>query len=555
MEDPTTHIQDNLDFAEIAAYNAIQSIYSLGGEILYDHYIEQKSVSFAVQNLQSILANTLEAHYVRHDLGDPEIWKADEEPVPCKIDSWARNSIPVKKKIKMPSVETTTQQVPADMKSVKSFKSSRSAFTQVKQLNKTLRGMQGEVIEETKGQPIPIQQENEEISEEEEQMRQRKEREMKRKREERERIRQRKEEEDEKEKKIVKEAEDLKNKTFTYDNKGKIVIVNPLKYDTIPPTALVVKYTLPVPIVEENPKDQKKPKKDQTKEFSIVKARKQVPVQEQEWVKNVTSVAPPIFDTIKLTTGVSIIEGGRTKYPVNQAGGDLKTMTRREYRTLSEHRPNPSIMNMADNLNLSNDKRSPRSSQESFKPGSNNTQSKKDLLESIPDFEEPNHDVEELSEEESLSGSKSVKIPRSNTSNKDRILQYGQTIEETEEMNPVEKFNVSILKNKQWGTNPPFKQAFLPDKIPKKHPNDKEAWRLYADQIKKPKDDPFASVKELWEKRSSSLKKPRDRPFIERVEKKKRMPPPPFGQTMVNHVPEITGIGSSGAYLSADFNS
>ncbi|CAG9321048.1 unnamed protein product [Blepharisma stoltei] len=555
MDDPFTQIQEDLENAEVAAYHAIQSIYSLGGEILYDHYIDQKSVSFASQNLQSLLANTLEAYFIRHDLGETEAWKEDQEPVPCKIDTWARASIPVKKKIKMPSVETSNQQLPADMRSVKSFRSSRSVFNQVNKLNKTVRGMQGEVIDEVKGQPIPIAQDKEDISEEEEQMRQRKEREMKRKRDEKERIRLRKEEEEEKEKKIVREAEDLKHKLFTYDSKGKIVLVNAIKYDTIPPTAMIMKYTLPVPVVEENSsKDQKKPKKE-TKEFSIVKARKQAPLQEQEWVKNVTSVAPPIFDTIKLSAGVTVVEGSRTKYPNHQSSEKLKTMTRKEYRTLTDQHIPTNYKDIVDNPRDNYDRKSsPQSSQESFKPGSN-IQSKRDLLESIPDFDEENHDVEELTEEDSMAEKPSVKLPKPDTrSKKDRILQYGQSIEETEEMNPVEKFNLSILRNKQWGTNPPFKQAFVPDKIPKKHPNSKEALQIYGDQIKKPKDEPFASIKELWEKKSTSLKKPRDRPFIERVEKKKRMPPPPFGQTMVNAMPD-SGLAASGSHLSASFNS
>lgn len=552
MEDP--FIQEDLDVAEVAAYSVIESIFALGGEILYDHYIDEKSVSFSVQSVTSLLANTVEAYYLRHDTGEVAVWQQDQEPVPCKIDTWARGAIPVKKKYKMPAVETSNQQQAADMRSVKSFRSSRSGFAKVSKMNKTIRNLNNntQTIDEVKGQSIPIAQDKEEISEEEEQMRQRKEREMKRKKDEKERLRLRKEEEDEKEKKIVKEAEELRNKQFTYDTRGKLMLVNSIKYDAIPPAALVMKYTLPISLNEDQQGANKKLKKENTKEFSIIKARKQAPATEQEWVKNVTSVAPPIFDTIKLAPGVSLIEGARSKFPTHQAS-ETKTMTRREYKSLADYQPSNygALLDNPGQTGLEK-KSSTVSSHDSFRPASN-VQSKKDLLESIPDFED-NHDVEELDEEDSFAERPSVKPKVDRLSKKDRILQYGETVEETEEMNPVEKFNIGILRNKQWGNNPPYKQAYIPDKMPK-HPNSKEQWEIYGDQIRKPKDEPFATIKELWAKNEKAIKKPRDRPYIERVEKKKRMPPPPFGQTMVNAMPENAVLAGSGSHLSASYNS
>lgn len=69
---------------------------------------------------------------------------------------------------------------------------------------------------------------------------------------------------------------------------------------------------------------------------------------------------------------------------------------------------------------------------------------------------------------------------------------------------------------------------------------------LYGDILKKPKDKPFITPKELWENKAPQMKKPRDRPNIERVDKKTRMPPPPYGYTMINAFPEMIGLGSLG---------
>ena len=43
---------------------------------------------------------------------------------------------------------------------------------------------------------------------------------------------------------MSREAEELKNKPFTYDKDGNIVLINPVKYDKLPPTALSAKPTI-----------------------------------------------------------------------------------------------------------------------------------------------------------------------------------------------------------------------------------------------------------------------------------------------------------------------
>ena len=106
-----------------------------------------------------------------------------------------------------------------------------------------------------------------------------------------------------------------------------------------------------------------------------------------------------------------------------------------------------------------------------------------------------------------------------------------------DEENPIEKFNKDIIKNKQWGINPAMKKPLIVEKV-KKKPDDRGLKDIYGDILKKPKDQPFITVDELWKTHGVKLKKPRDRPNIEKIEKKSRPPPPPYGFTMINALPE-----------------
>jgi hypothetical protein len=125
-----------------------------------------------------------------------------------------------------------------------------------------------------------------------------------------------------------------------------------------------------------------------------------------------------------------------------------------------------------------------------------------------------------------------------------KVTRFGHSFEVNEQSGPNDRFNSEILKNKNWGLNPAGKEPRVVDRLPKKA-STREIRELYGDMVKKPKDQPFMTNKELWDVQGPLLKKPRDRPFIERIEKKTRMPPPPYGFTMINALPEISGLANS----------
>ena len=334
-------------------------------------------------------------------------------------------------------------------------------------------------------------------------------------------------EEVDKEKKMQKETEDMKSRSFTYDHKGKILFVNPVKYDSIPGTYTAVRYVSEEPL-KELPKPAAR-RKTPGADFAAVKRNKTAPQQEKEWVKNITSIQGPLIEAIKLSPNVTFTEGTRVKYP--QGAEDYKTMSRKEYNALYQTKTNA----VAFDTGMPDKKSSTVSSVDSLKksPDSNG-----DLFDIIPDYDDFNADAErDLKRSPSLSPGRAAQ-------QHGKITYYGTGHKGDDLGGSSQKFNAEILKNKNWGLNPPIKEPRVIERVPKR-PNSKDLRELYGDIVKKPKDKPFITPQELWESRGPMIKKPRDRPNIERVEKKTRMPAPPYGFTMINALPEIAGLAGS----------
>ena len=526
MEEP----EELLKNAEIFAYEIIQDLISAGAELLYQNYVSEKSIPFSAKSTLEVVFSTIELYYLRHDMREVPDWSEDPEPLASSIDTWARNAIPVKKKIKMPQTEQSSVILPPDAKSSMSYSSRRSGLGRIVKQSRSLRNQKDNIPIEEGVIPMPIPEDKNDVSEEEEMLRSRKERELKRKKEEVERLKKIKEEEAEKEKRMQKEADEMKKKSFTYDHKGKIIFVNPVKHDNIPNTFTAIRYVAEEPLKEE-PKPQVK--RNPPRDFAAVKRLKSAPMQEKEWVKNITSIQLPMFEAIKLSANVTFIDGSRTKYPTENRE-EFKTMSRKQYNAIYQTKQEAEI-NISAGLP---DKKSPSvSSGESLKKSPD---SKKDLLDIIPDYES-------LAERSEQSNIISTSLSPLRVSQHGKIIQYGTSFQLDESAGPNQKFNAEIIKSKNWGLNPPMKEPKVIERYPKR-PDSKEMRELYGDILKKPKDNPFITPQELWQVKGPKIKKPRDRPNIERVEKKTRMPPPPYGFTMINALPEIAGlVGSNGS--------
>ena len=527
MEEPEEYLKN----AEIVAYESIQDIISLGSDMLYQNYISEKSIPFSVKSTIDMLFSLLESYHMRHESQEVPEWNEDLEPSSSSIDTWARSAIPVKTKTKMPQAEQSSFVVPPDARSSVSFSSRRSGLGRMLRSNRNNNNKtpkENNPIEEVVI-PMPIYQDKNEVSEEEEMLRIRKEREMIRKKEDSERVKKVKQEEIEKEKKAQKESDEMKKKLFTYDHKGKIIFVNPIKHENIPDSYVALKY-LPEEIPKEEPKQPAK--RNPPKDFAAIKRLKSAPLQEREWVKNITSIQPPLYEALKLSANVTFIDGPRIKHSIENH--EEKTMSRKQYNAIYQPKPE-TVANITADSPI---KKSPSvSSTESLKKSPD---SKKDLLDLIPDYEQVS--------ERSSKGRKilSSLSPTRALQQHGKVIQFGTNFNLDDSVNPNQKFNAEILRNKSWGLNPAFKDPVLIERLPKR-PSSKEIRGLYGDILKKPKDHPFITPQELWQAKGAKIKKPRDRPHIERVEKKTRMPPPPYGFTMINALPENISLAISGS--------
>ena len=524
--------EDLLKNAEYMAEESITQIIKSGAEMLYEHYITIKCVPYSVNFTLSTFSSLFELHNIRHEASGFESWVEEFEPIPSPIDNWARNTVPVITKVKLPKSEPATTFAP-DTKSVKSYSSRRSVMHRLPKSN-SIKNKAAEAASIEEGiMPVPIPQDKTEVNEEEEFLRQMKEREMKKRREDAERLKKMKEEEVEKEKKLQKEVEDMKKKVFTYDHSGKIIYVNQVKFENLPENYNECKYVSQEPVVEEN---KVKPRKKSANEFTSVKRVKTAPMYEREWVKNLTSVQPSLIEAISLNPNVTYIEGNRTKYPPVEKSEEGRAMTRKEYVMTYQAKQENVNFNERPEKTLKDDRKS--STISSFESGRKGMDSKKDIFEIIPDYEELPKE-----KEDNTRGNKSVPPARSMTHG--RIVQYGTGNKLDSSFGPTDKFNSEILNNRNWGVNPPLRDPIIIERRPMK-PDLKQLRDVYGNILKKPKDVPFISASELWKVNEKKLKKPRDRPFIERIEKKTRMPAPPYGFTMINVLPEINPLGTSG---------
>jgi hypothetical protein len=531
MEEHKPILGEDLAAAELLAHEVVEEVIERGAELLYDHYIEAKCVPYTVDFTLSLLADTFEMYYLRHDVGEADDWPEEREPQPCRIDTWARAAIPVKKKFKMAPPEEPTPQA-ADAKSMRSFRSSRSGLSRPGIRQKKTAGQfqtTQAIGEEGKPQLVALDIPQEEVSAEEEQLRIKKEKELKKKKDEQERVKKMQQEEEERQKKLQKRAEELKNKQFTYDHQGNIMLVQQPKFEKLPKTALEVIFKNQDAEREDSKQKSRGKSRGTVKEGGMAqaKAKKVPPPNEVEWVKNMTSIQPPLFENIKLANGVTFMDGGRVKYSNAAVAGEKKTMSRKEYMQTVNHSLNDPLANIRNN----SQKELPKV--QNFPAPQENTKSLQSsnriILDELPDvFDGPSQVIVEEP--------RTVKNTPATDQARNKITVYNPEVLKTLQSSPnqlsaIDKFNLELMKSTTWGSNPPYRQPKLPERMPKKL-SAADIMKIHGDKIKKPKDQPFMQKDELWQTQAQKLKRPRDRPFIEKMEKKKHKPPPPYGQAL-----------------------
>jgi len=81
----------------------VEEVLNNGAGILYQHYLEQQSSEFSVKLAMQEMMEVVKWHFMGRDEGEHDIaknpsWNPDEEPAPATIDSWARGALRIREK-------------------------------------------------------------------------------------------------------------------------------------------------------------------------------------------------------------------------------------------------------------------------------------------------------------------------------------------------------------------------------------------------------------------------------------------------------------------------
>lgn len=97
------------DAGELIVEDTVEGIIAGVLNQLHDHVLNNSAKPFLARKAKDSLVCMIDAAFLAHDTGEPDIatdprWNPGEEPVPCCRDSWARGSVPVRRRQTQTSV-------------------------------------------------------------------------------------------------------------------------------------------------------------------------------------------------------------------------------------------------------------------------------------------------------------------------------------------------------------------------------------------------------------------------------------------------------------------
>jgi len=300
-------------------------------------------------------------------------WELEAEPERCRIDTWARACVPVRRTLVRPAAKAAAgeglrkqlgaKQVGNTTKklSLATPTAERQRSTGTPSSTSNQRGHPSSMLStvsntatspnaaEGKKNPndgmIPLV-ETVENDEEETALREMKERESKRKRDEDNRIQRKVTEEAEEAARLAQVKDQMKNKPYTYDSAGNIIWVTPFPAEKLPSANPVPNYVLRRDLTAEvqsgdkktsNPAEQKKSRKEAKYGAKSFQKGKQKEMDFVDTFKKFSSQQPMMTEAMKMAPGVRLSERGITKSGEDHTGGNAHSnnpMTRRDYENL-----------------------------------------------------------------------------------------------------------------------------------------------------------------------------------------------------------------------------
>lgn len=306
--------------AERAAAHVIDTLVDLGGQLLYEKYIERKAYPFAAETLSDVLVAHLRMCFVNHDMGDEEGeegWTIEDEVERSELDTWAGYVVPV-------------------------ISRARSPAPSPKEPGRRKRGSPRKKPEGKENKlPAPtasrIAERAREVDEYEDMLREYKIREEKRKRDAEEERRKRELDEAEKAAKLEKFREELSKKQITYDSQGQVLEVQPPNVNKLPPGVVSTGYSVRERLeqAKAEPKGKTKPRGGRRGGGKAKPRRQDEKDQFSDTFSRLTHSQPSAFEVMSLSEGVDLSQ----TYPAkrNKKGPSVELngkMTRTGYRGL-----------------------------------------------------------------------------------------------------------------------------------------------------------------------------------------------------------------------------
>jgi len=272
-----------------------------------------------------------------------EAWTLEAEPPRCRVDTWARACVPIKRKLvqskaRPPGIEEQARQTSKLRSTGKASSAPSQGRSPSRQTVSALGHTQEESAPKAKPQMIPLSDEHEDDPEEAE-MRERKDREARRKRDEEQRQQQKVAAEAEEVARLAQVKDQMKNKPFTYDSKGDIIWVQPLPLHKLPPAHPTPSFTCTAaaPPTATTPPLQHEvsPRLAPRSKEPGKKSKKANAIEYTDSFTRFASQQPAMMEAMNVQPGVSLTERGRGRYGGERLGltGDSK-MTRKQYQDM-----------------------------------------------------------------------------------------------------------------------------------------------------------------------------------------------------------------------------
>jgi len=414
--------------------------------MLYDRYIEGKSIPHAVKEAVGYVASILEVNFIRTDTGERTYWQEDDEPQPAIIDSWASGVVPVRKRF---VVREDNPPTPASLEA--SVHSGTSHNTSVSRKSNTKRRTRTVEPPSKVFLTIPLETIVDDEPDFDEANRQRIEDKAVLAKKEAERKKKQQREALEVARKIEREQTELAKKALTYDYEGKLIFTKPAVLSN---ATYLPKFT--VQVVEA----QVRPKRVASTEIADLR-EKRAPSKEVDFVRTIKA-HNVMWDSIQTSKGVIMRLGSKAKGEYIDRGG---RMTRKEYMRKAKALL-PSISEMKD-------------SSVSKEQTTDSKDAAPVAVGDVPDYELPY-------ETEMLGMSTSSPL-----ANQPKIIQYRSTDPHgAEELSDIDRFNLSILEDRDWGVSPPLREVKLPARTPKR-PDFKTLQSTHGYKMRLPRERPL----------------------------------------------------------------